>query len=351
MGQQLPRHQQRRDRIARQADHRFILADGDDGRFARFGRQSVLQHARRAQTVDDIAGVIARGDRAARAEQQDFTIRESGTGASAIVVQRISRDAEPKRLRAMFLRQSAEGIGIDIAHLAGTWNDFWRDQFIAAAEDADARPPQNRDLTDANGQQAADILRSDAMMARQDQRIFSHILAGLDDIFAGRDRFHHFNLMIAEALRQFHHHHGIGAARQHAAGVNLQCLAAANLALRNFAHFDFADNLQERRQRLAGAESIGGAQGIAIDGAFAERWRALRREDILGSDATQRIGGGDDLASELRLPMRIQPIQSFKASATGVTWKNSGEGKIPFLQSLWRRKTLGTIVVRLAVDS
>ena len=118
-GQKLTRHQQRRDRIARQADDRLVFADGENGRLARFGGQAMLQDARLPQPGDDIAGVVARRDRAAGAEQQDVASLKSVTRASLIIGEVVGGDAQAQGLRAQLLRQRAQRIGVDIAHFPG----------------------------------------------------------------------------------------------------------------------------------------------------------------------------------------------------------------------------------------
>ena len=114
---------------------------------------------------------------------------------------------------------------------------------------------------------------------------------------------------VTDRLRELNHDDGVGVRWQHAAGVDQQRFAGADVGPRRFAHCQLAAQLQESRQRLAGAESIGRPQRVAIDCALAKSGRALGRMQVSGEDAAEGVGGRNGLRARLRLPMRVQQRQ------------------------------------------
>ena len=141
------------------------------------------------------------------------------------------------------------------------------------------------------------------MQTRQNQSARCDILARLNDVFAGRGRAGDFNFGLIDFLREFQHDDGIGAGGQHAASVDEQRLAPADIALRRLAHFQLAAKPQKGGQRLPRAEGIGCSHSVAVDRALAEGGRRFRRMHIGGERAVEGGGGRYRLRRRLRLPI------------------------------------------------
>ena len=92
----------------------------------------------------------------------------------------------------------------------------------------------------ANREQAADVLRSQLMPARQDQGARGDILASLNHIFARGGGAQDFDFAFADGLRVFQHDDGIGARWQHAAGMDEQGIAGVDVVPRRFTHLQLA---------------------------------------------------------------------------------------------------------------
>ena len=86
------------------------------------------------------------------------------------------------------------------------------------------------------------------MPARQHGLALSDVFARLNHILARRRRAQHFNLSRARGLRMLDHHNRVRAPRQHAAGVDQQRLAHADVQCRRLAHLELAALLHECRQ-------------------------------------------------------------------------------------------------------
>ena len=76
------------------------------------------------------------------------------------------------------------------------------------------------DFGDAQGGQHSEILRAQLVSGGQQFVAGGQVLAGLDDVLAGGGRAQDFDGGFVDRLGVFHHDHGVGPGRQHAAGVD-----------------------------------------------------------------------------------------------------------------------------------
>jgi hypothetical protein len=104
-----------------------------------------------------------------------------------------------------------------------------------------------------------------------------------------------------DALRLLDHHDGVGAGRDHAAGVDEGGRAGVKRKGRSLAHRHFAGEVEKGGQTGRGAVGVGSGDGVAIDGGACKFRQILRRDQLLRQHAIQRVGGGDALAAHRRL--------------------------------------------------
>ena len=153
---------------------------------------------------------------------------------------------------------------------------------------------------DAQREQPAEILRPQRVAARQDRIADPHVLAHLDDVFAGRDRPQRFDGRRADLLGLLDHHHRVGAVGQHAAGGDAGALARPDRRRRRAAHEHFVDQLEVGRQTFGGAERVGGAHREAVHRRSAERRQVARRADVFGQHAIECVARRDVLDRDSR---------------------------------------------------
>ena len=108
----------------------------------------------------------------------------------------------------------------------------------------------------------------------------------------------------ADAVRiicMLHHDGGVCAGGQHPAGRDLRALTSFQRKRGSFAHGDFSDDSQFRRERRPRAEGVGGNDGVAVNGRAVKRRDVLCRDDILRQHAAQRLLQTDCLCARRHL--------------------------------------------------
>ena len=149
------------------------------------------------------------------------------------------------------------------------------------------------------------------MTGRQQHVAGGQVFAGLDDMLTGGRRAQDFDGGLIDRLGVLHHHHGVGAGRQHAAGVDELGGAGMQGPLGGGAHRDLAIHGEECRQPFGGAVGFGGANRVAVHGRAGERGAVFRRNERRGGDSSQGVVQLDALAARFGGHVGEQARQRF----------------------------------------
>ena len=270
-------------REARQHHHRLAADGAEAERLARLQRHAMHQHARRRQAREDAVGDVAGALRgAARHHHQVGHVQRLAQGGfqRRLVV---AEDAHGQRLAAVLGDGGGEDGGVAVVDPAHRQRLAGRDQLVAGREDGDAGAAHHRHGRQPGGGQHADLPAGDEGAGPQHRLAAGDVAAGIGHRLPGDGRAahqHHGALRAFLGLGLLDHDHGIGAARDDAAGGDGRRRARGDRdAGRHAAGQQLGVQPQPARRRLGGAEGIGGAQREAIH---------------RGAVEGRRIGGGGD---------------------------------------------------------
>ena len=165
-------------------------------------------------------------------------------------------------------------------------------QLVSRGKDRDARSTHHGDLRQARRGEHADLARRDECAPAQQGLAARDVAAGVGQVGAGRDRAGHGDHRttgVVLRLRVLDHDHGIGAARQHAAGGDRRRRAVSDLDGRRYtARQHLGVEPQAARRRLGRAREVAGPHGEAVDRRAIEGRRVRRGGDRLGQDTVMR---------------------------------------------------------------
>ena len=159
------------------------------------------------------------------------------------------------------------------------------DDLVAGREDADARPAMHKQPRPVHRRRETDVARGQSSPGLEQHIALGEIEPGAAHIAAVRRAFPDSD-PVAVALGVLLNDDRIGAGRQWRAGEDPRRLAGPNRAAITGAGRDLGNDAQA----CGHLRDIIGAHGIAVHGGHRERRLRAPRRDILGQDASDRIG-------------------------------------------------------------
>ena len=204
----------------------------------------------------------------------------------------VRKGAERHRFAAGFGDRRGNDRAVAVIDAARTKRPAGLDQFVAGRQHGDTRPAHDFDRGKAARREHADFARADMRSPAQQRLAARNVGAGIGDELSARHRAAQFDDRRGIVVHEFgvlDHHHGVGAARNDAAGRDGGCGAGHDFdRRRNAAGDHFGIERQALWPAVAGAGSVGGAHGEAVNIGAVERRRIDRRDHVAGQDARQR---------------------------------------------------------------
>ena len=204
----------------------------------------------------------------------------------------VGEGAKRDRLAAGFAHGRGDDGAVAVVNAGRPQRLAGLDQFIAGRQHGHARPAHHIDRRKPAGCEHADLSRANPGAAAQQGLAARNIGAGVRNKLPGRRRPFQFDRgrgTVIEQLGLFDHHHGVGAARNDAAGGDRRRGAGRHFDRRLDAAGDhFGIERKPLACAIAGTRGIGGAHGKAVDIGTVERRRIDRRNDVGGKNTRQR---------------------------------------------------------------
>ncbi|MNP09710.1 hypothetical protein D3C76_1018260 [compost metagenome] len=299
--QERPRHHQRGDqrrgRVARQADPRLAgnLAEGQ--RLARLHRQA--PQVQFAEFADRLLEMVALAHRNAARGDQHIPFRSGQAQRIAAGRQGIGEHAVVVQFHAPAVEQRADAEAVDVVDLPGSQLLARLAQLVAAAQQADAQAPMDRYFGDPDTGQQAQLLDAQAAALAQQRGALAQFLAAQAHMAAAPYRRQDHPLAVDSAV--FLGDHAVGARRQRRAGEDAYGVPRGQRIAGRIAGGDAAG----QRQRATGVRQIGGAQRVAVHRAVVPGRLVLGRTQVFRQHPPQRFAQ----RHPLHLRRRRYPLQ------------------------------------------
>ena len=262
------------------------------------------ENAGRAQLCDDAMGEIAGAFRGAAGEHDHVALGERIAHRALKRRFTIRESTESDRLAAGFRDCRRDNRAIAVVDSRRRERGARWGQLIPSRKHRHLRLAHHRNLRIATGRENADLPRGDARPPAQYRLATGDVGAGIGNELSGRRGAAHVDCgraILLLRLGMLDHHHGIGAARNDAAGCDCGCGARHDLERgRMAADDDLAVETKAPRRAVARAGGFGGAQCTAIDIGAIERRHVDGRRDIGCERATERESKGDGFARQRR---------------------------------------------------
>ena len=270
---------------------RLFVRDREAERLAGFERDAMHENAGRAELRDDAVRDVTGPFRGATAQDHHVAF---GQGAAHrgfedffVVGKRAERDGEAAGL--------GDGGGHDRAVAVVDTGRFQLlpglHQFVPGREHGNFRLANDIDGREPAGREHADLARADQCAAAKQGFATRDIGAGIGHELSGRGRAPQFDEQAILVLDQFgllDHHHGIGAARQHAAGCDRAGGAGQHFDFRRVAAGDHLRIEPEfQRRGVARLRDILRAQGEAVDAGAVEGRNIERGGNVMRQRAAE----------------------------------------------------------------
>jgi hypothetical protein len=269
-----------------------------------------------SQFGDDAIGEIAGAFACAAREQHDITGLECRLQRCSERVEIVPGNPEARRLAAKLPHGVSEHLRVRVVDFRRLHGLAGSDDLVAGRKDGDDRLSPDVDSRHADGGQDAGIAAGERLTTAQHRLAAGDVRSG--ERHAAPRRNGPGNPQIAAVdLRVFDHDHGIGAARNHPAGGNLNRRARPNDRRRHDARVNrFLGDRNGPWHLFRSTERVFGHDGKAIDVRAIEGRHVYRRDHIGGQDASE--GGIErhrldrarcQIESGAKAPLRLVAIQ------------------------------------------
>ena len=99
----------------------------------------------------------------------------------------VGHESYHNRLGSALGDAGGDGVGVDVSDLASLRTGVGGDKFVSGGDDRDFWPSNNAYITDAEREQAADVLGAYGVSGSKQQVASSDILTGVYDVFTWGD--------------------------------------------------------------------------------------------------------------------------------------------------------------------
>ena len=238
---------------------------------------------------NDAAGGILHSDTAASGQQHGITFRNGLIdllGKQRLIIHHnpIVDNMAPKCGEHCLQHGT-----VHVPHLSGAGLRLRRNQLVTGRNDAHGHFFHHRHLHPANGSQRTNVGRRQGASFVQNHLSGIHIIPPENQIHARRRRFGNTDGAVAVVLRVFHHHHTVSTPGHCAAGGNGYTFPLIQQIVGAFAHQHRGLQGQDRRDGIAAAEGVTGANRKAIHCGAVKIRHIFPRRNILRQNSAHSL--------------------------------------------------------------